>query len=315
MTTTRQQVLGELVDRILEMSLDHPTRVGIDGHSAAGKTTLVAELAAPCEKTERPVLHVMLDHVKRHVDLQAGQFAARYGARRLLYDRPMQRRLRWTLGGIVVAILAAGMLALTYPSVAAATCPGCYGLTRVSEAVYSERSLTAEQKAQLVGLAVAARRQVEVFYGDRKSEPRLIACFTDECYDRLGGGGEKGVAVLNRAVMLSPRGLNSVIASHEMAHVELHRRLDGEVPQWFDEGLAVVVSDDPRYLGEHCGVPFDGPLPETLSAWLDAARADQQVYSKAACRVQRWLDANGGRDAVLTLIDQINNGAAFPAIR
>ena len=240
---------------------------------------------------------------------------AGFGIRRLLYDRRMRNRLRWILGGIVVALLTAAGLALAYPSVAAAACPGCYGLTRVSEHVYSERGLTAVQKDQLIDLAVAARRRVEVFYGDRESEPRLIACFTDVCYDRIGGGGEKGVAVLNRAVMLSPRGLDTVIASHEMAHVELHRRLDGEVPQWFDEGLAVVISDDPRYLGEHCRVPFEGPLPETLSDWLDAARADQQVYSKAACRVQRWLDANGGRDAVLTLIQQIRNEAAFPVIR
>ncbi|HEX8347061.1 MAG TPA: hypothetical protein VF657_20330 [Actinoplanes sp.] len=227
----------------------------------------------------------------------------------------MQNRLRWILGGIVVVLLTAGGLAMAYPSVAAATCPGCYGLARVSGHVYTERGITAVQKDQLVGLAADARRRVEGFYGDREPETRLIACFTDECYDRIGGGGEKGVAVLHRAVMLSPRGLDAVIASHEMAHVALHRRIDGEIPQWFDEGLAVVISDDPRYLGEHCRVPFDGPLPETLSAWLDAARADQQVYSKAGCRVQRWLDANGGRDAVLTLIEQTNDGAAFPAIR
>jgi hypothetical protein len=227
----------------------------------------------------------------------------------------VRTRIRWALGGVVVVLLAVGGLVLAYPSVAATTCPGCYGLTRVSDDMYSERGLTAAQRDQLAGLSADARRRVEEFYGDRRSEPRLIACFTDDCYARIGGGGEKGIAVLNRAVMLSPRGLDAVIASHEMAHVELHRRLDGEVPQWFDEGLAVVVSGDPRYLGEHCAVPFDGPLPETLPAWLDAASADQQVYAKAACRVQRWLDANGGRDAVLTLIEQLNDGAAFPAVR
>jgi hypothetical protein len=115
--------------------------------------------------------------------------------------------------------------------------------------------------------------------------------------------------------MLSPRGVDAVIASHEMAHIELHQRLDADVPQWFDEGLAVVVAGDPRYLGEHCRTAFEGPLPETLPAWLDAASADQQVYARAACRVQRWLGATGGRDAVLRLIDQMNGGAAFPDIR
>ncbi|WP_229070970.1 hypothetical protein [Actinoplanes sp. DH11] len=227
----------------------------------------------------------------------------------------MRKRLRWVLGGVVGVVLAIGGLAWAYPSVVATTCPGCYGLTQVSDGVYGERGLDASQEEGLTGLAVDARRRVETFYGERRSDPRLVACATDGCYSRIGGGGEKGVAVLNRAVMLSPRGLDAVIASHEMAHVELHRRLDGEVPQWFDEGLAVVVSGDPRYLGAACRVPFDGELPGTLPGWLDAASADEQVYAKAACRVQRWLDANGGRDAVLTLIDQLNDGAAFPAIK
>ncbi|MBL7255323.1 hypothetical protein [Paractinoplanes lichenicola] len=229
----------------------------------------------------------------------------------------MRKRLRWVLTGVAALVVAiAAGLALAYPAVAATTCPGCYGLTKVGDGLYSERDLSAAQKQQLTTVAADARRRVEEFYGGRESDPRLVACFTDSCYDRIGGGGEKGIAILDRAVMLSPRGLDAVIASHEMSHVELSRRLrDGEVPQWFDEGLAVVVSQDPRYLGAHCDVPYDGPLPETLPAWLEAASADQQVYSRAACRVQRWLDATGGRNAVLGLIDQLNGGGAFPGLR
>jgi uridine kinase len=71
MTTIRQHVLGELADRILALRLDHPTRVGIDGHSAAGKTTLADELATTLRtKAARPVLRVTIDHFKRHVDLR-----------------------------------------------------------------------------------------------------------------------------------------------------------------------------------------------------------------------------------------------------
>ena len=69
MTTTRQRVLGEVADRILALRLDHPARVGIDGHSAAGKTTLADELAATLRSTTaRPVLRVTIDRFKRHVD-------------------------------------------------------------------------------------------------------------------------------------------------------------------------------------------------------------------------------------------------------
>nr|WP_221381466.1 hypothetical protein [Actinoplanes polyasparticus] len=226
-------------------------------------------------------------------------------------------RFRWIAAGLIVLLaVAVGGLALAYPSAAATTCPGCYGLTRVHDGLWSERGLTTAQKDQLTTLAADARRRVAEFYGGRESDPRLVACFTDDCYDRVGGGGEKGIAVLNRAVMLSPRGLDAVIASHEMSHVELHERLDAEVPQWFDEGLAVVVSADPRYLGEHCAGPVDdAPLPATLPAWLSAAGADQQVYSRAGCRVSRWLDTHGGPAAALKLIDGLNRGEAFPELR
>lgn len=146
------------------------------------------------------------------------------------------------------------------------------------------------------------------------SSPKVLACVTDACYRRIGGGGERGVAVMNQAVMLSPRGIDPVIASHEMSHVELHAR-GGKVPQWFDEGLAVVVSDDRRYLAapdpadpsgltakgarDRCLVRTAEPLPDRLDGWLRAASADRQVYAKAACRTNQWLVANGGRDGLL----------------
>ncbi len=71
MTTARRQVLDGLARRILALRLDHPTRVGIDGHSAAGKTTLADEVATTLRAmTARAVLRVTLDHFKRHVDLR-----------------------------------------------------------------------------------------------------------------------------------------------------------------------------------------------------------------------------------------------------
>jgi uridine kinase len=64
-------VLSTLTDQILGLRLDHPTRVGIDGHSAAGKTTLADELADTLrQRTARPLLRVTLDQFKRHVDLR-----------------------------------------------------------------------------------------------------------------------------------------------------------------------------------------------------------------------------------------------------
>ncbi|MFF5212670.1 hypothetical protein [Streptosporangium sp. NPDC000396] len=234
------------------------------------------------------------------------------------------RRARMWLLAVLVAlpVAAVTVVAVAFPSVAATTCPACYGLERLAPDVYAEPGLTASQRRQVISVVEEANRRVRDFYGGRKTSPRILACLTGGCYRWIGGGGERGIAVLNHAVMLSPGGLDPVIASHEMSHVELHARLDSggdEVPQWFDEGLAVLVSGDPRYLApetapDRCVVSTEEALPVTLDAWLRAAGADKRTYAKAACRVSGWVTANGGPHAVPDLIQRLNAGEKFDTI-
>ncbi|MGC4896503.1 hypothetical protein [Micromonospora sp. DT31] len=229
-----------------------------------------------------------------------------------------RRRWPWVVAALVaVALVAGGVLVRAYPSVAATTCPRCYGMTPVRDRLYAEPGLSAADRRRLVEVYDAATRQVDDFYRGRESAPTVLACFSADCYARIGGGGERGMAVRNQALMLSPRGIDPVIAAHELSHVELHARLGShadEVPQWFDEGLAVLVADDRRYLlpptaPDRCRDAAPGPLPETLDAWLRAATADEQVYARAACRVQRWVQAGGGPEAVLRLVTRLRAGA------
>ncbi|MFI7028950.1 hypothetical protein ACIBK1_09640 [Microbispora rosea] len=236
--------------------------------------------------------------------------------------RVCRRGRLWLL--VVLAALpiaTAAVVAVAFPSVAATICPGCYGLERLAPGVYAESGLPPDRRRQVVSTVEEAERRVRDFYSGRQGSPRILACLSDRCYGRIGGGGERGVAVLNRAVMLSPEGVDPVIASHEMSHVELHARLvtDDAVPQWFDEGLAVVVSGDPRYLAaetaaDRCLVSTDAVLPVTLDAWLRAAGTDVRTYAKAACRVSRWITANGGPHAVLDLVRRLNAGETFGAV-
>lgn len=233
----------------------------------------------------------------------------------------------------MIVLLVAGVagVALTYPSLAATTCPSCYGLTELSPGVYVEDGLSPAQRSRVGEVVEQAGRRVADFYGARLSSPTLLVCLTEECYRHIGGGQERGIAVLNRSVMLSPRGLNPVIASHEMSHVELLTRLSNpsEVPQWFDEGLAVVVSDDPRYLAptstessrpaagpaqDRCLVPPSGPLPVTLDEWLRTAGRDPNTYATSACQVSRRLSEHGGRKALLDLITRLNAGEPFASL-
>jgi len=61
-------MIGDLVRRILAVERDHPVRVGIDGPSAAGKTTLADDLAGALRAmTRRTVIRAELDHFMRMV--------------------------------------------------------------------------------------------------------------------------------------------------------------------------------------------------------------------------------------------------------
>jgi hypothetical protein len=227
-----------------------------------------------------------------------------------------------TLGALV--LLAAGTIAFAYPAAAAVACPACYGFERAGPNLFVEKGMSAAQRTHTVRVVAEARTRVASFYGEASRSPRILVCATQDCYRRVGGGGSRGMALLGLALLLSPRGTDAVIASHELSHVELHSRLGlvrafrRAIPQWFDEGLAVVVSDDRRYLAapgnaDRCLVIPDGDLPRSRTAWIhDASKND--LYAKAACRVSRWIASRGGAAAVTDLIGRVAQGADFDGI-
>jgi hypothetical protein len=123
------------------------------------------------------------------------------------------------------------------------------------------------------------------------------------------------------ALILAPNGDNPVIAAHELSHIELHSRIgriktfEKVIPQWFDEGLAVVASGDPRYLkpegvADRCTAEPTADLPASRGAWVARVQRDD-LYPKAACRVLRWMNAKGGRAAVGKLAAAIARGEDF----
>ena len=61
----REPIIDTLRDVILGVRLDHPTRVGIDGRSAAGETSLANEIASAIVARGRPVLRAELDDFHR----------------------------------------------------------------------------------------------------------------------------------------------------------------------------------------------------------------------------------------------------------
>lgn len=230
----------------------------------------------------------------------------------------------------VILLVATITIVTLSPAVAAYLCPSCYGLKRLGAGVYIEKGAKPETIADFRSTIGEAKSQVRKFYGALTSEPTLIVCVTRDCDRRLGGQGAKARAFGSTFIFVSPEGFNSTILSHEFSHIELHARIGiwrsitGTVPAWFDEGLAVIVSRDTRYLkidasgGMRCRVKPLLDLPEDRREWRRAAgKADRStiyaIYAMAACRTLVWLGANGGQQNFPALVDQIaNSDGLFP---
>jgi hypothetical protein len=229
-------------------------------------------------------------------------------------------RRRWiaALATATLTAAAVGAVALSAPAVAATVCPQCYGLESLGGGAYADRD--DDSYPQLLD---AAGRRLTAFYGSRASHPRILICSTEKCYHRIGGGGEKGQAVRNWSLLLSPAGANETIATHELSHVEFHERLGparSKVPHWFDEGLAVLVSDDSRYLkqqpeADRCLLPYDQAASIVTTDWATASTGgSDRPYRQAACVVSRWTGQHGGSAAILQLIADLRAGSDFTAL-
>jgi hypothetical protein len=224
---------------------------------------------------------------------------------------------------IVSLFLFAGGSLIAWPAMAAYLCPSCYGLERVTGDLLVDSAMPAAHRTEVRETIARAAKRVSNFYGSFDRRPTLMACETDACDRRLGGRGQRATTFGTWLIRVSPRGLNETILAHEFSHVEFHARigdyrlLTGSVPAWFDEGLAVIVANDARFVGAgatsqtRCLLDPGGDLPSSPFRWADAVREagrSQALYARAACRVMQWMEANGGTPGLLAVIRQVENG-------
>lgn len=233
------------------------------------------------------------------------------------------RAVRLSLLAILVgAALGAAALLWFLPALRGALMPRAFGLDRAAPGVWVEAGMAPEARAGLVAGIATARARIAVFYGPPRAHLRVLACATEACDRALGGRGAAAVTYSAGPVSvlrLAPRGRDPVILTHELAHAETHARLglwgqiSGRMPTWFDEGLSVVISNDPRYLGgapgRACLRAPRADLPASPFDWAPRAAADRRLYAEAACAVLDWADRHGGLAAIPVALDQ---GARLP---
>lgn len=210
--------------------------------------------------------------------------------------------------------------------------PVSFGLTQIAPNVFVEQSMSEPQRESLLKAIESARKRIHLYYGSVLSTPEFIACATEECFISLGGITSRAKAYGESKILLSPRGLTVPIIAHEWSHAELYSKVEGffgisTIPRWFDEGLAVVVSNEPTHSetvwqeinlqGLSCP---DIAMLQSRNDWLGATRKHGDasfnkegysvVYSCVGHEVRRWY-RNAGRSGLAHFIETIRYNKPF----
>lgn len=222
--------------------------------------------------------------------------------------------------------------------------PAWFGMEPLSDRVFVNKEMPSSERDQVLVLVSASEKQIIKYYGKATSAPRFFFCSTEECFRSFGGSTNRAKSFGQSASLFSPRGMSVSIVSHEWSHAELYSRIDSfwimrSIPTWFDEGLAVTVSEAPEHSEAHWQFlgaaniirPTRDELYsfKSLKDWISAvhrygddsnvdrkAKGEPEIYplySAAGHEVRSWL-ADAGTPRLLTFIERMRNGENFETV-
>jgi len=129
--------------------------------------------------------------------------------------------------------------------------------------LYISQSTPSRQQKQLIANDQQASERIRTFWSGKQGQAILIYCHSPEQYaDYCGGSSESsagcslGTPWGTSFLVLRPEGNNADVIAHERCHDELLARVgwwrtNRQIPQWFNEGLALMV--DYRFTNPHVG--------------------------------------------------------------
>lgn len=217
--------------------------------------------------------------------------------------------------------------------------PESFGLIPIAPRLYVEAGTDEAKQDRLRADMARAEAAIINAYGSVSARPTVHACITEKCYAAFGGRGEMA-KVFGQRILLSPRVLNWHFLAHEWSHAEMSTRLTlfawKSMPQWFDEGLAVAISEAPEHSEDHWQFLIYTRIPrptrdelltyQSLKQWLAGVHRfgdDKKfervakglptlspVYAAAGHEVRPWL-AQVGSTGLQNLIQRMNEGSDF----
>jgi hypothetical protein len=115
-------------------------------------------------------------------------------------------------------------------------------------------------------------------------------------------------------VKIAPNGFNPMIITHELFHAELHKRmglfgmLKPVIPVWFNEGMATLISKDPRYKPTYSDeeIAWIRTAQSYFGDWGDhiKERGWKDTYGSAMAAVKK-IEKQRGVGALRQIIDRV----------
>ena len=207
--------------------------------------------------------------------------------------------------------------------------PGWIGMKKIAPKVYVDKDMNTTQQKKLLKLIPKAQKYISDVWGKVTSKPTIYACSTKKCAKSLGIGAR--AYQINNHIILSPKAISKELIAHEWSHAELYKKVGGffnwkKIPSWFDEGLAVSVSHEPRHderawkkiVDNNISYPSLNELV-TLKQWIEATYKYNEninkddivvTYAVAGHEIEKWYK-RVGREGLEELIDKVKNGTSF----
>ena len=155
--------------------------------------------------------------------------------------------------------------------------PEFNGVTCVSDVICVEDATRYEEASALYGEAFTI---VNATVGAMEERPRAIFCSTQDCFRSFGFNRAAAYTVGVSGIVIGPRGWKPHYMRHEMIHHLQAERLgvyeQWRSPEWFSEGMAHALSQDPRAV---------------LSEPWEGYRSRFRTWLKSVGKERLWIEA------------------------
>jgi len=184
---------------------------------------------------------------------------------------PLRKVTRFLLTGLIILL---GSLFFLYPQIFYCELIAFSNFKSSDKKVYFSPDINRNKYKTLQSTIALAEARVDSFYRGKKSDPKIIICQTPQQYQKYcssteGAGCSIGTPWGSSYVILNAQGMNTDVIAHEMSHIELLKRIGwwrttNDIPQWFNEGLALML--DRRFVSETARTGTSGATTRATAA-------------------------------------------------